>query len=83
MNSDILYEHPLNAKVRIYLRLEHLFNQLETPENLTEPSQWHTFFKTLFDLVEILEQVHVRGDLIKDLEKQKRKNQCLVESARH
>ncbi len=71
MSSDILYEHPLNAKVRVYLRLEHLFNQLDTPENMTEPLHWHTFFKTLFDLLEILEQVHVRGDLIKDLEKQR------------
>ncbi len=73
MNTDILYEHPLNAKVRIYLRLEHLFSQLETPENLSENAHWHTFFKTLFDLLEILEQVHVRGDLIKDLEKQREK----------
>lgn len=71
MSSDTLYEHPLNEHVRAYLRLECLLIQLESNSSLNEPGQWHIFFKCLFDLIEILEQVHIRGELAKYLEKQR------------
>lgn len=71
MSSDTLYEHPLNEHVRAYLRLECLLIQLESTTSLDTPSQWHIFFKCWFDLIEILEQVHIRGELAKHLEKQR------------
>lgn len=71
MSNDTFYEHPLNEQVRAYLRLECLLLQLESISSLNEPSQWHIFFKCWFDLIEILEQVHIRGELAKHLEKQR------------
>lgn len=71
MNNHTLYEHPLNEQVRAYLRLECLLIQLENTSSFDDSSQWHIFFKCLFDLVEILEQIHIRGELAKYLEKQR------------
>ncbi|WP_407331445.1 cell division protein ZapD [Enterovibrio sp. 27052020O] len=73
MISDTLYEHPLTEQVRVYLRLEYLLNQITDSATLTDDSQWRVFFSSLFDLAEILEQVQVKGDLAKDLEKQRAK----------
>lgn len=71
MSTDTLYEHPLNEQVRAYLRLECLLIQLESTSTFEDATQWHLFFKCMFDLIEILEQVHIRGELAKHLEKQR------------
>ncbi len=67
--SFALYEHPLNEKIRIYLKLEQLFYQahhcLDTDISLSHP----VFFNALFTIFDSLERSDVRGDLIKDLEK--------------
>lgn len=73
MNSDTLYEHPLNEQVRVYLRLEYLLEQVSQSSSFNDEGQWRIFFRSLFELIEILEQVQVKGDLIKDLEKQRKK----------
>ncbi|MFD2178783.1 cell division protein ZapD [Veronia pacifica] len=73
MSSDTLYEHPLTEQVRVYLRLEHLLNQLDQAGEMLSPHDSYVFFKSLFDLMEILEQVQVKGDLAKDLDKLKGK----------
>ncbi|MDD1782273.1 cell division protein ZapD [Enterovibrio sp. ZSDZ35] len=73
MSTDTLYEHPLNEQVRVYLRLEYLLEQVKSAADISDASQWPQFFKSLFDLMEILEQVQVKGDLVKDLEKQRAK----------
>lgn len=69
MSSDTLYEHPLNEQVRIYLRLEFLLNQLEEVSGLSAQCHHIQFYRNLFDLMDILEQVQVKADLIKDLDK--------------
>ncbi len=73
MNSETLYEQPLNEQVRVYLRLEFLLEQLTHSMSFNDDAQWRNFFRNLFELVEILEQVQVKGDLVKDLEKQRTK----------
>lgn len=67
--ATILYEHPLNERIRNYLRLEHLFVQVHNcaPENIAINHQ--VFFGSLFAIVDILERSDIRGELIKDLEK--------------
>ena len=64
------FEHPLNEKTRIYLRIEDLLSKLEKfnqPDTLTN----NLFFKSLFDLLDIFEQIQLKAELIKDLEKQR------------
>lgn len=73
MTSLTVYEHPLNEQVRIYLRLEYLLNQLDEVSGLSAPCHHIQFFRSLFDLLEILEQVQVKADLAKDLDKLKKK----------
>lgn len=67
------FEHPLNEKVRIYLRLEFLLHQMTHSCQLHDPWQHQIFFRALFELLEILDQVQVKADLAKDLEKQRNK----------
>lgn len=67
--TTVLYEHPLNERIRNYLKLEQLFAQaiscVESNLQLTHP----IFFNALFAILDTLERNDVRGDLIKDLEK--------------
>ncbi|PSW18512.1 cell division protein ZapD [Photobacterium sanctipauli] len=67
------YEHPLNEKVRIYLRLEYLIRQMTHASQLNDQWQHQVFFRALFDLLEILDQIQLKGELAKDLDKQRDK----------
>ncbi|KLV06340.1 MULTISPECIES: cell division protein ZapD [Photobacterium] len=69
----IRYEHPLSEKVRIYLRLEYLIRQMTHASQLTDPWQHQIFFRALFDMLEILDQIQLKSELAKDLEKQRGK----------
>lgn len=63
------FEHPLNERTRIYLRIESLFRKLGHSADLTQPFGYQVFFSSLFNMLDILEQVQVKADLGKDLEK--------------
>ena len=69
--STILYEHPLNERIRNYLKLEQLFAQayscLSGELNIAKSHQ--VFFNALFSILDTLERNDIRGDLIKELEK--------------
>ncbi len=67
--ATTLYEHPLNERIRNYLKLEQLFTQTRhcSPDNIM--ITYHAFFGALFAIVDCLERNDIRGDLIKDLEK--------------
>lgn len=71
MNS-IIFEHPLNEKMRTWLRVEFLLNQLKTHSQLDETNAL-MFFHALSELLEIIERNDVKGDLIKEIEAQKQK----------
>jgi len=67
--TKILYEHPLNERIRNYLKIEHLFTQAnDCLQNKISVSH-QVFFNALFAIIDTLERNDVRGDLIKDLEK--------------
>ncbi|MGF1685871.1 cell division protein ZapD [Photobacterium japonica] len=67
------FEHPLNEKTRIYLRLEFLIRQIKQTSAFSDPWQHQVFFRGLFDLLEVLEQSQLKTELAKDLEKQRTK----------
>jgi len=79
--TSVLYEHPLNERIRNYLKLEQLFAQVNscapTNDNPAENNSTscniitnqHVFFNALFAIIDTLERSDIRGDLIKDLEK--------------
>lgn len=70
----ILYEHPLNERIRNYLKLEQLFVQAYhcVKDDASFESIQYThqvFFNALFAIIDTLDRGDIRGDLIKDLEK--------------
>lgn len=73
MHTHILFEHPLNEKMRTWLRIEFLVQQL----NCNLPVRDHTsalhFFRNIGDLLDVFERGEVRTDLLKELERQQRK----------
>ena len=65
------FEHPLNEKTRIYLRVEALLNQLNQSARFSDDMQHLIFFRSLFDLLEIFDQIQLKSELAKDIEKQR------------
>ncbi|MBD1576552.1 cell division protein ZapD [Vibrio sp. S11_S32] len=65
------FEHPLNEKVRIYLRIDTLIKQLHSSASFEIPQAYQLFFRSLFDLMDLFEQIQIKSEIGKDLEKQK------------
>ncbi len=65
------FEHPLNEKTRIYLRVESLLRQAHLASGFADNHQYQLFFRALFDMVEIFEQLQLKSELAKDIEKQR------------
>lgn len=66
--ASTVYEFPLNEKVRTYLRLEQLFKQLDHAQNCSEDWQFINFFDCFFTLLDLLERLDIRNDILKDIE---------------
>jgi len=67
--TTILYEHPLNERIRNYLKLEQLFKQVSSGADSDITTSHQVFFNALFAIIDMLERSDIRGELIKDLEK--------------
>ncbi|WP_272690590.1 cell division protein ZapD [Providencia sp. PROV090] len=67
----ITYEYPMNEKIRSWLRLETLLSQIYELSNITSYSTGIAFFRSVSELIEILDRGEVRSELIKELEKQR------------
>ncbi|WP_457913758.1 cell division protein ZapD [Candidatus Gillettellia adelgis] len=73
VSPSVLFEYPLNEKMRTWLRIEFLLQQLHGEQSLTVTPIALTFFRTLSDLLDILERGEVRAELLKELERQQQK----------
>jgi cell division protein ZapD len=65
--TPVVYEFPLNEKVRNYLRVEHLFTALSQPEKICEQHSEIQFFRDYFTLLELIERIDLRTELLRDL----------------
>lgn len=67
--EQIIYEHPLNERVRSMLRLEHLFRQ--ALHYLGRTSSWDSraYVTTLIDILDIFSRGDLKNELIKELER--------------
>lgn len=63
----IAFEYPLTEKSRSYLRFESLFIQIKQSISLESGNDAVTYFKSLFELIELSDRSDIRHDLIKDL----------------
>lgn len=74
MSDDaILFEYPLNEKMRSWLRMEALLQQLEQPLDYHDDRSLLSFFRAITDLLEIFERGDMRADLLRELENQLKK----------
>jgi cell division protein ZapD len=70
LESAIMYEQPLNERMRTFLRLEFLYKQLHYHSE--QESSWSSrgSITSLLDVVAIMSRGDVRGDVLKELERQ-------------
>lgn len=73
MSTTILFEYPLNEKMRTWLRIEFLTSQLESSSTITDPLGALTFFRNAAELLDVFERGELRTDIVKELEKQQQK----------
>lgn len=68
--SSLLYEQPLNERMRTFLRLEFLYRQVLYHAEQGSPWSSRGAIASLLDIVAILSRGDVRGDVLKELERQ-------------
>ena len=79
MNTQILFEHPLNEKMRTWLRIEFLIQQCSHHLPVCDHATALPLLRNLGDLLDVIERGEVRTDLLKELERQQRKLQGWAE----
>lgn len=73
MSTVVLFEHPLNEKMRTWLRVEYLLNQLHDTVPVTGSVSALGVFRIISDLLDIFERGDMRTELLKELERQQQK----------
>lgn len=67
------FEHPLNEKMRTWLRIEFLIQQLTVNLPIADYAGALHFFRNVSELLDVFERGEVRTELLKELERQQRK----------
>ena len=75
----LVYEYPLNERVRNLLRLEELFQKAQFFIESTDARQHHIALLTLFEIVDVAGRADIKSDIITELDRQK---QLLSNSAK-
>ncbi len=69
MQNTIIYEQPLNERMRNFLRLEHLFNHIEFRSQDTLEWDCRSTLESLLEINDLLSRSDLKGELIKELER--------------
>lgn len=69
----ILYEYPLNERIRTYLRLERLIGQLGQLIPREQALDHHFALLSLFDILESIHRQDLKSDLLKDIQEQQQR----------
>jgi cell division protein ZapD len=69
---SIIFEQPLNERVRIFLRLEHLFAQLEFMQH-KQNSVWHAraLVATLVEILSVFDRADIKTEFLKECDRLK------------
>lgn len=69
MTDILIYEQPLNERIRTFLRIEHLFSQAN--HYSSNPDAWNMrlVIAALLEVNDLLERSEVRTDLVNELER--------------
>ncbi|MFA5081719.1 MAG: cell division protein ZapD [Hydrogenophilaceae bacterium] len=67
----IVYEYPLNERIRTWLRLEDLFDKAGFFINAVDARSHHAGLLAVFELADVMARPELRSELIQELERQK------------
>ena len=67
----IVYEYPLNERVRTLLRLEDLFERFDAFACRESALDHHVALTTLFDVLEVASRADLKSDLLQELDRQR------------
>ena len=70
MNNSITYEFPLNEKIRVFIRLEHLFNQFIHFSASPDMNDKRAAISVLLDIISIFKRSDLRSEVLKELTRQ-------------
>ncbi|AXU96373.1 MAG TPA: cell division protein ZapD [Erwinia persicina] len=73
MSTTVLFEHPLNEKMRTWLRIEFLLKQLTASQKIVDHLGALTFFRNAAELLDVFERGELRTEILKELERQQQK----------
>ena len=69
MENRLVYEHPLNERIRTFLRIENLFNRLNHYSGSSDLWDMRLTISLLIDLNDLLKWSDIKPDLAKELER--------------
>jgi cell division protein ZapD len=69
VKNNIIYEQPLNERVRTFLRLEHLFDIVNYHISLLSEWDNRQVINNLLNIIDLLSRSDVKTELIKELER--------------
>lgn len=78
--EQIIYEHPLNERIRTMLRLEHLFRLAMHYKGCEDSWDSRIFINTLIDILDIFSRGDLKNELIKELERSASTLNALIEN---
>lgn len=70
VSEKIVFEQPLNERVRTFLRLEFLFRQLKYMQNGQTQWEYRVAIATLIEILNIINRGDFKSETIKELERQ-------------
>ena len=70
MDNEIIYEHPMNERIRGLLRLEHLYAIIRYHLKNNGDSDYITVLATLLEISELLLRSDIKNEIIKELKRQ-------------
>ena len=70
MDNEIIYEHPMNERIRGLLRLEHLYAIIRYHLKNNADSDYITVLATLLEISELLLRSDIKNEIIKELKRQ-------------
>lgn len=70
MNNAITYEFPLNEKIRVFIRLEHLFKQYKHFSASPDMTDKRAAISVLLDIMSIFKRSDIRSEVLKELTRQ-------------
>lgn len=69
VSTELTFEHPLNERVRIFLRLEHLFRKVAHFLPRDDPWASRAAVEGLLDIVAITARADIKSEILKELDR--------------